>query len=466
MKLTSNFLSQDLNLIQWINLHGDPSNARNLGGVVPAYPVFMFIGIIVVIVASIIKMKLKQIPLRELELAIVITVPLGILGATIFGKAFVPGLVWYHVFFFWEPGMSLFGALALGTAAGFVWFYYRSKVTMISVWVYADCILPNILLGQVLGRWGNLYNHEILGHIVSYESLGWLTSSIRDQLFYFPEGLATLDLPQGWGEIVAKNAFDLDGAIQALIDAGLPSDQGQTMHDLLSQQLQYREPLFLYESISNSGLWLILTFIVPNLSRWIQPKNKYPWDLDPKAYPGWYNKKYQHLPEVEISSINSQKPIKYKRVLVGKNKTPELKLSFLNAWNKAYYWYEISDSETEKFVESQKKWEKKVQKEGGFKRHFATNPDARKLEKANNPHHFWILRSGVASGGYVFAYLLIRIVLETHRIPRELFIQNVPVADYLILGLILIAGIVLIVFAQGISPYKWRMVGWLYEKSY
>ena len=48
--------------------------------------------------------------------------------------------------------MSLFGALALGTAAGFVWFYYRSKVTMISVWVYADCILPNILLGQVLGR--------------------------------------------------------------------------------------------------------------------------------------------------------------------------------------------------------------------------------------------------------------------------------------------------------------------------
>lgn len=48
--------------------------------------------------------------------------------------------------------MSLFGALLLGTTAGFVWFYRRSKITLISVWVYADCILPNILLGQAIGR--------------------------------------------------------------------------------------------------------------------------------------------------------------------------------------------------------------------------------------------------------------------------------------------------------------------------
>gem|GEM_PF-3240318 len=81
-----------------------------------------------------------------------------------------------------------------------------------------------------------------------------MTSSIRDQLFYFPNELATLDLPQGWGEIVAKYAPNVDDAIQALIDAGLPSDQGQTMQELLTQRLQYREPLFLYESLSNSCL--------------------------------------------------------------------------------------------------------------------------------------------------------------------------------------------------------------------
>ncbi|MCL8211714.1 Prolipoprotein diacylglyceryl transferase [Mesoplasma sp. JKS002658] len=531
VKITSSFFSQSQDLINWISLHGDPSNVRNLNGVIPAYPIFMFIGIILVIVASIIKMKTKRIPLRELELAIVITVPLGILGATIFGKAFIPGLVWYHVFFFWEPGMSLFGALGLGVAAGFVWFYRRSKVTMISVWVYADCILPNILLGQIIGRWGNMYNHEILGQVVSYESLGWLIGSIRDQLFYFPSELATLALPNGWGEIVANHGSNLDEAIQALIDAGLPSDQGETMKNLLTQPLQYREPLFLYESLSNSCLWLILTFIVPNLSRWFQPPLKYPWDVEPKAYPGWYNKKYKHLPESEISSMNSQKPIKYQRVLVGDDQTPELKLSFFNAWNKAYYWYESDEAETEKLLASQEQRSEKIQQVyqrveglsqqktkrqnqakqrflnqshqydkgnaqfkkakttyhqelrtnrveyqkakqtqlaslGGFKRHFAANPDAKYLEQVNNPNHFWILRSGVISGGYLFGYLLIRIILETHRQASELFIQNTPIADYLVLSLILFLGIVLIVFAQGISPYKWRMVGWLYEKSY
>lgn len=93
MEHINNLFSANNDLINWIQNHGDPSNARNFGGVVPAYPIFMFIGIIVVIIASIVKMNLKKIPLRELELGIVIVVPLGILGATIFGKAFIPGMV-------------------------------------------------------------------------------------------------------------------------------------------------------------------------------------------------------------------------------------------------------------------------------------------------------------------------------------------------------------------------------------
>jgi prolipoprotein diacylglyceryltransferase len=48
--------------------------------------------------------------------------------------------------------MSLFGSLFLGITAGFVLLYKRSKITMISVWVYADCIIPNVLLGQSIGR--------------------------------------------------------------------------------------------------------------------------------------------------------------------------------------------------------------------------------------------------------------------------------------------------------------------------
>lgn len=58
------------------------------------------------------------------------------------------------------------------------------------------------------------------------------------------------------------------------------------------------------------------------------------------------------------------------------------------------------------------------------------------------------------SGGYIAGYLIIRIILETHRQTNELFIQNAPVADFIVLSLILIIGLVTIFFAQFVAPYK------------
>ncbi|MBY7704205.1 hypothetical protein JIY74_28580 [Vibrio harveyi] len=50
----------------------------------------MFIGVILVIIASIVHLKRKGIPLKEFETSIFIIIPAGILGATIFGKIFLP----------------------------------------------------------------------------------------------------------------------------------------------------------------------------------------------------------------------------------------------------------------------------------------------------------------------------------------------------------------------------------------
>lgn len=62
-------------------------------GVLPAYPMFMFFGVLLVIFASIIKLKTKGIPLREFEIATLLVVPIGALGASILGKIFLPGMI-------------------------------------------------------------------------------------------------------------------------------------------------------------------------------------------------------------------------------------------------------------------------------------------------------------------------------------------------------------------------------------
>jgi len=519
------------NLGDWISNGGSPGTERSLGGLIPAYPVFMFIGIIVVIIASIIKLRMKKIPLAEFEWGILIVVPVGILGGTIFGKMFIPNMIWYHVFFFWEPGMSLFGAIGLGTVAGFVWFYRRSKVTKISVWVYADCILPNVLLGQAIGRWGNLYNHEILGQVVSYDSLSWLIPSIRDKLWYFPQELGQINLPAQWWTLIV----DENGIISAAKISEVITDpaQAKILTDLLQKPIEFRQPLFLIESLLNFFWWIILTFVVANLSRFFQKKGKYPWDIQPKAYPGWYNKQYKTLPEQEIISWSTQNPIKYKRVLV-KNLDGdefELKIPFFSAWNKAYYFYEIPSekrtslynlndellakkelnesllaktkelhkknvkkikqnftTKTYRLTRNDQKWLElkalknenlKVEKTnylekvrlyrqnlGGIWHQFKPNPISKVLEEFHNPHKFFILRCGVLSGGYVAGYTFYRLILETLRQPQEFFIQNYAVANFTVLALIVLFGWGLILWAQLVSPYKYREVGWLYEKSY
>jgi len=53
----------------------------------------MFAGILAVIIACIVQLKIRNIPLADFEWAILITVPLGIIGGSVFGKIFMPNMV-------------------------------------------------------------------------------------------------------------------------------------------------------------------------------------------------------------------------------------------------------------------------------------------------------------------------------------------------------------------------------------
>nr|VZR96969.1 Prolipoprotein diacylglyceryl transferase [Mycoplasma feriruminatoris] len=97
---------------------------------------------------------------------------------------------------------------------------------------------------------------------------------------------------------------------------------------------------------------------------------------------------------------------------------------------------------------------------------FNVNVFSKDIEKLNNPNQFKVIRSGVLTGCYVLGYLIIRIILETFRQNHELFIQNHRTINFIILSIILLSGIFIILLTQFISPYKWRQIGWLYEKSY
>jgi prolipoprotein diacylglyceryl transferase len=92
-------------------------------------------------------------------------VPFGIIGARIYhvlthpNDYFGEGKDILTVFYIWEGGIAIFGAL-LGGALG-AWI--GCKITGVRFWTFADAVAPGLLLAQAFGRFGNWFNHELFG---------------------------------------------------------------------------------------------------------------------------------------------------------------------------------------------------------------------------------------------------------------------------------------------------------------
>lgn len=92
-------------------------------------------------------------------------VPLGILGGRLFHVAthpadyFYPGANVWRVFYLWEGGLAIFGAL-LGGAVG-VWI--GTRIVGLRFWSLADALAPGLLVAQGVGRIGNYFNQELFG---------------------------------------------------------------------------------------------------------------------------------------------------------------------------------------------------------------------------------------------------------------------------------------------------------------
>lgn len=59
----------------------------------------------------------------------------------------------------WKGGIAIHGAVIGGMIATFL--FCRAK--RISFWQVADVIAPSLILGQAIGRWGNFFNSEAFG---------------------------------------------------------------------------------------------------------------------------------------------------------------------------------------------------------------------------------------------------------------------------------------------------------------
>ena len=84
----------------------------------------------------------------------------------------------------WEGGLAIQGGVLFGIAVGVTFAFIMMKIrgVRLSILRLMDLIIPNILIAQVIGRWGNFFNQEVYGACTTKESLWFLPEFILEQM--------------------------------------------------------------------------------------------------------------------------------------------------------------------------------------------------------------------------------------------------------------------------------------------
>ena len=201
------------------------------------YGVIIVSGALICYLISDHRMYLKYGRHGILESTLFVAFPAGIIGARIwyvvgnwerdgFNSNFA------EVFKIFNGGLTILGGAIFGIVAGALWVIFRRKY--VDLRYAADIVVPTILIAQAIGRWGNFFNLEVYGNVVSInQGWEWVPRWIQSQMSMFARAG---DIPIGLDPSMYNGLQLVEGYMNA--------------------------PLFLVESLLNlSGFFIIYYFI-------------------------------------------------------------------------------------------------------------------------------------------------------------------------------------------------------------
>lgn len=153
-----------------------------LGFKVMWYGVLIGIGIILAFILAYFNAKKKGLNFDTLIDVFLIAFPCAIIGARV-----------YYVIFEWDyyrgdigkildirqGGLAIHGGLIGAFLVAFIY----TRIKKIKFLAYADLVAPSIILAQAIGRWGNFMNSEAHGDVVTKEFISHFPKFIQDGMY-------------------------------------------------------------------------------------------------------------------------------------------------------------------------------------------------------------------------------------------------------------------------------------------
>jgi len=112
-------------------------------------------------------------------------IPLSILGARLYYVAFRLEYYLAHpseLLAIWNGGLAIYGGIIMGVIV----IYIVCRVKKIPVAAFLDLVVFGLLIGQILGRWGNFFNREAFGAITDVFCRMGLTAPDGSTIYVHP----------------------------------------------------------------------------------------------------------------------------------------------------------------------------------------------------------------------------------------------------------------------------------------
>ena len=117
--------------------------------------------------------KTNQNPDQYFDVALY-AIPIALIGA----RAYYVIFSWdqykdnlIHILYFREGGLAIFG----GVIAAVITFYVYVKIKKQNFWLMADTACVGLVLGQIIGRWGNFFNREeMMEHLQTIDGVQYI----------------------------------------------------------------------------------------------------------------------------------------------------------------------------------------------------------------------------------------------------------------------------------------------------
>lgn len=139
------------------------------------YALCIVAGMLVAATLSALLMKRRNMSPDFIFLLFIVCIPTAIVGARLFSCLTDEDLGIRRFFEFRSGGMSITGGVIAGVGAGLAVCLIK-KVNFLRA---ADCVVINILIAQAMGRWGNFFNAEVYGGVISNpETMKWFPFAV------------------------------------------------------------------------------------------------------------------------------------------------------------------------------------------------------------------------------------------------------------------------------------------------